>query len=119
MTTISPTGKFLPTTRSRLRLHRRPATKPVVTRSARGAGEKPGQLGWRPRRARRPGRARTWTRPRARSMTRAVGLLVAMLAISAGCGRAASETSGDKKLIIAVIPKGTTHEFWKSVHFGA
>src|SRR6476619_787537 len=23
------------------------------------------------------------------------------------------------KLTIAMIPKGTTHEFWKSVHFGA
>ncbi len=27
--------------------------------------------------------------------------------------------SGNKKLRIAVIPKGTTHEFWKSVHAGA
>ncbi len=26
---------------------------------------------------------------------------------------------GNKKLRIAVIPKGTTHEFWKSVHAGA
>src|SRR4051812_45787524 len=25
----------------------------------------------------------------------------------------------DKKYTIAVIPKGTTHEFWKSVHAGA
>lgn len=28
-------------------------------------------------------------------------------------------TSGVKKLRIAVIPKGTTHDFWKSVHAGA
>lgn len=28
-------------------------------------------------------------------------------------------SAGDKKYRIAVIPKGTTHEFWKSVHFGA
>lgn len=27
--------------------------------------------------------------------------------------------SGAKKLTIAVIPKGTTHEYWKSVHAGA
>ncbi len=32
---------------------------------------------------------------------------------------AAKAENGDKKLRIAVIPKGTTHEFWKSVHFGA
>ena len=30
-----------------------------------------------------------------------------------------SATGGDKKkLVIAVIPKGTTHEFWKTVHAG-
>jgi ribose transport system substrate-binding protein len=28
-------------------------------------------------------------------------------------------TSGNKKLTIAVIPKGTTHEFWKSIHAGS
>ncbi len=27
--------------------------------------------------------------------------------------------NGNKKYRIAVIPKGTTHDFWKSVHFGA
>lgn len=31
----------------------------------------------------------------------------------------ASAVSPDKELQIAVIPKGTTHEFWKSVHAGA
>ena len=40
-------------------------------------------------------------------------ILFALLAV-AGCG---SETG--KKATIALIPKGTTHEFWKSVHFGA
>jgi ribose transport system substrate-binding protein len=29
------------------------------------------------------------------------------------------ETNGKKKLVIAVIPKGTTHEFWKSIHAGS
>lgn len=28
-------------------------------------------------------------------------------------------SGGKKKLTIAVIPKGTTHEFWKSIHAGA
>jgi ribose transport system substrate-binding protein len=43
----------------------------------------------------------------------------------AGCNSSASNSSakptgGDKiKYRIAVIPKGTTHEFWKSVHAGA
>lgn len=39
-----------------------------------------------------------------------------------GSGAAATGSSaggGAKKLRIAVIPKGTTHEFWKSVHAGA
>lgn len=44
-----------------------------------------------------------------------------------GCGGSsvpeqASDSTGQKapeSLRIAVIPKGTTHEFWKSVHFGA
>lgn len=29
------------------------------------------------------------------------------------------ESKGDKKYRVAVIPKGSTHEFWKSVHYGA
>ncbi len=36
-------------------------------------------------------------------------------ALLAGCSRSRS----DKELAIAVIPKGTTHEFWKSIHAGA
>ena len=36
-------------------------------------------------------------------------------ALVAGCSRSGS----DKELAIAVIPKGTTHEFWKSIHAGA
>ncbi|MGE0606857.1 MAG: substrate-binding domain-containing protein [Pirellulales bacterium] len=35
-----------------------------------------------------------------------------------GTGASASNNA-DKELQIAVIPKGTTHEFWKSVHAGA
>ena len=35
-----------------------------------------------------------------------------------GCNRSVSK-SAKKKLTIAVIPKGTSHEFWKSIHAGA
>ena len=40
---------------------------------------------------------------------------------SAGCSSSASPETGGKsgKLRIAVIPKATSHEFWKSVHAGA
>jgi ribose transport system substrate-binding protein len=43
----------------------------------------------------------------------------------AGCGggdepaKSSAESGGKKKYRIAVIPKGTTHDFWKSVHYGA
>src|SRR5688500_3961308 len=44
--------------------------------------------------------------------------LVLTLVFSAGCG---SDKTGDgeKKWTIAVVPKGTTHEFWKAIHAGA
>jgi ribose transport system substrate-binding protein len=41
-------------------------------------------------------------------------LTIALLA--AGCGGA---SPGSSKMTIAVIPKGTTHEFWKSIHAGS
>ena len=40
-------------------------------------------------------------------------ILLAAAVLIGGCD------SGSGKLTIALIPKGTTHEFWKSVHFGA
>jgi ribose transport system substrate-binding protein len=43
-------------------------------------------------------------------------LALALIATAVGCNR--SKTNG-KKLTIAVIPKGTSHEFWKSIHAGA
>jgi ribose transport system substrate-binding protein len=43
-----------------------------------------------------------------------LGLAVALLA-SAGCGKKVDA----KTYTIAVIPKGTTHEYWKSIHAGA
>jgi len=43
-------------------------------------------------------------------------LSLAVCVISSIAGMAMAQ---DKKLTIAVIPKGTTHEFWKSIHAGA
>jgi ribose transport system substrate-binding protein len=44
-------------------------------------------------------------------------VLSAVLALFAfGCGKAGN---GAKRYSIAVIPKGTTHEFWKAIHAGA
>jgi ribose transport system substrate-binding protein len=40
--------------------------------------------------------------------------LALALLLLAGCG-----PDGPRKTVIAVIPKGTTHVFWKSVHYGA
>jgi ribose transport system substrate-binding protein len=48
-----------------------------------------------------------------------------LLVLAMGCDRpsaatrSADETGGAKRYQIAVIPKGTTHVFWKSVHAGA
>jgi ribose transport system substrate-binding protein len=50
-----------------------------------------------------------------------IGALVAATALAA-CAKRSSEgpgPQGAKTLSIAVIPKGTTHEFWKSIHVGA
>jgi len=46
-------------------------------------------------------------------------LLAVLLALGAGCDSKDGGSSGPAKTTIAMIPKGTTHEFWKSVHFGA
>lgn len=53
------------------------------------------------------------------------GLVMALALAACGCsggGSAGVETGGEtggRKYRLAVIPKGTTHEFWKSVHAGA
>lgn len=39
-------------------------------------------------------------------------------ALLAGCGNAGSRGSGSG-FTVAVVPKGTTHEFWRSIHAGA
>jgi ribose transport system substrate-binding protein len=49
-------------------------------------------------------------------------LLFAMLGGLAGCGASSTDNAARPardKLLIAVIPKATSHEFWKSVHAGA
>src|SRR5436853_1473451 len=52
-------------------------------------------------------------------MRKIVSILVVLAAIVAlSCNRAGSK-SGKKKLTIAVIPKGTSHKVWKSIHAGA
>jgi len=43
-----------------------------------------------------------------------LGLALSVMAL-AGCGK----KNDEKAYTIAVIPKGTTHEFWKSIHAGA
>ena len=45
-------------------------------------------------------------------------LLILLATISFGCTNAGAPAA-KKKLKIAVIPKGTTHEFWKSIHAGS
>src|SRR6185503_3066699 len=46
-------------------------------------------------------------------------LLVLTLAIACTPNGGPSTNNAKKKLTIAVIPKGTTHEFWKSIHAGS
>jgi ribose transport system substrate-binding protein len=45
-------------------------------------------------------------------------LLLVSLCLFSGCAKQ-NGTNGKKKFTIAVIPKGTTHEFWKSIHAGS
>lgn len=49
-----------------------------------------------------------------------ISILLISLLLFAGCARTNdSGAGGKKKLTIAVVPKGTTHEFWKSIHAGS
>jgi ribose transport system substrate-binding protein len=46
-------------------------------------------------------------------------MLIAAAAVT-GCSRQSEPTgSSGSKITVAVIPKGTTHEFWQSIHAGA
>lgn len=53
--------------------------------------------------------------------TRWAGLFVAgLVALAlAACGGGSGESPEDPTLRIAFVPKGTTHEFWRSIHAGA
>ena len=54
-------------------------------------------------------------------MRKIITLLIVLVSVTGiSCNRAGQQGAGaKKKLSIAVIPKGTTHEFWKSIHAGA
>jgi ribose transport system substrate-binding protein len=58
-----------------------------------------------------------------RTSTCLTTFLLLWLTSLAGCtNRSATDSTtpaNSKKLRIAVIPKGTSHEFWKSIHYGA
>tara|TARA_R110002049_G_scaffold27321_2_gene94296 strand:- start:534795 stop:535859 length:1065 start_codon:yes stop_codon:yes gene_type:complete len=55
-----------------------------------------------------------------RSYLSFVCVFAAAMLTWSGCSKSGdSAASGEKMLRVAVIPKGTSHEFWKSVHFGA
>ena len=59
--------------------------------------------------------------------TRRIALALLAALTTAGCGgpdagqdtARAAAGGGGKPLTIAVVPKGTTHEFWKAIHAGA
>jgi ribose transport system substrate-binding protein len=55
------------------------------------------------------------------SMRRTIFLLIVLVVIATvSCNKPGGPAaSGKKTLTIAVIPKGTTHEFWKSIHAGS
>jgi ribose transport system substrate-binding protein len=44
-------------------------------------------------------------------------LLFVLIVLISGCGKGAEKKNG--KITVAVIPMGTTHEFWKAIHAGA
>src|SRR5690349_21264966 len=50
---------------------------------------------------------------------RKILVLLVILAFAVSCTKSNGPANGKKKLTIAVIPKGTTHEFWKSIHAGS
>jgi ribose transport system substrate-binding protein len=54
-----------------------------------------------------------------RGLTVAVALALAMGGLACKGGGGAPPSGGKNSFKIAVIPKGLTHEFWKSIHAGA
>ena len=45
--------------------------------------------------------------------------LVALVVLLGACGGAPAPDQAKEQIVIAVIPKGTTHSFWKAIHAGA
>ena len=45
-------------------------------------------------------------------------LAMVLAVLSLSCTKVQAPAA-KKKLTIAVVPKGTTHEFWKSIHAGS
>jgi ribose transport system substrate-binding protein len=58
------------------------------------------------------------TSPRSAFLVSLIFLFVS-LSVSPACKKGGSAGDAPPRLTIAVVPKGTTHEFWKSVHAGA
>ena len=50
---------------------------------------------------------------------RALAVVLALSAVLGACRKEGPSPGAKKSFKIAVIPKGTTHEFWKSIHAGA
>lgn len=50
--------------------------------------------------------------------TRRLVLITLLALLCTGCGKKGGEDSPEEPLRVAVIPKGSTHVFWKSVHAG-
>src|SRR4029079_7225040 len=54
-----------------------------------------------------------------KNIMRKIPLIILEVGLLAGANCNRSKSTNSKKLTIAVIPKGTSHEFWKSIHAGA
>src|SRR5579884_4216219 len=55
-----------------------------------------------------------------RTLKRCIPAALACAVIAlAGCGQHNETKTEKKSWTIAIIPKGTTHEYWKSIHAGA
>jgi ribose transport system substrate-binding protein len=64
-----------------------------------------------------PGNDGRWRRSRVRMVLHHVMTLSALAATVASCS--SQQEQGASRLTLAVIPKGTSHAFWQSVHAGA
>ncbi len=56
---------------------------------------------------------------RSRSLAAALAPILLLALLAPPACKPAARKDGDKPLTLAVIPMGTTHEFWKAIHAGA